>query len=135
MKATILASLFIACLSVASVFAQGTERKVLTNIETTETGSIKELTFLNDETSQAEKRTAYHYDLEDKLLMKVDYKWSGRDGWTPVQKYEYEYNSDGQSSGVTLTKWDEKKKKWNEKEAKSTAHIYINQEETLIAVK
>lgn len=135
MKATILTSLFIACLSVASVFAQGTEKKILTNIETTETGSIKELTFLNDETSQAEKKTAYHYDLEDKLMMKVDYKWSGRDGWTPLQKYEYEYNLDGQSSGVTLTKWDENRGKWNEKEAKTTAHVYINQEETLIAVK
>lgn len=127
MKTTILTSLLIACLSVASAFAQETNKNMLTNIETTETGSIKELTFLNEETFEAEKKTAYHYDKEDKLLAKIDYKWHHREGWIPLQKYEYEYNTDGQSSKVTLTKWDAKKGKWAEKDAKMTAHVYTHQ--------
>lgn len=134
MRTTILTSLLIACLSVAGAFAQETNKNMLTNIETTETGSIKELTFLNEETFEAEKKTAYHYDKEDKLLAKVDYKWKHREGWIPLQKYEYGYDVEGKSSKVTFTKWDAKKGKWNEEEAKVTAHVYTNQG-ILIAVK
>jgi len=130
MKATILTSVLVAFLSVANVFAQETEKKVLTNIEQTESGSVKELTYLNEETSQAEKKTAYHYDENDVLLQKIDYKWNSHDGWIPTQKYEYEYNAEGKVSNVTFTKWDEKKNKWSDK-ARQTAHIYNKQGESL----
>lgn len=134
MKTTILTSLLIACLSVANIFAQGTEKKVLTNIETTETGSVKELTFLNEETSQVDKKVVYQYDKEDKLLKKVDYKWRSDEGWIPTQKYEYEYDAEGKSSNVTFVKWDEKRNRWDEKNSKTMAHVYTDQGE-LIAVK
>ncbi|MFV0417790.1 MAG: DUF3836 domain-containing protein [Dysgonomonas sp.] len=134
MKAAILTSVLVAFLSVATIFAQGNEKKVLTNIEQTESGSTKELTYLSEDSSEVEKKVVYHYDLSDNLLDKTDYKWDSNDGWVPTQKYEYEYNAEGKVSNVTLTKWDSKKKRWDNDKSKTTAHVYNNQGE-LMAVR
>lgn len=127
MKTAILTSLLIACFSITNVFAQNTEKKVLTNIEPTETGSKKEVVFLNEESFKAEKKVTYHYDLDNNLLQKIDYNWDAYIGWVPTQKYEYEYNFTGKVSLVTFTKWNDKKSKWANDKSKYTALIYDEQ--------
>lgn len=134
MKAAILTSFLLACLSVANVFAQDTDKKVLTNIEQTETGTIKEQIYLNDESSQAERKITYYYDLDDNLFQKVDSKWDSHAGWVPAQKYEYTYNTFGKVASVTFTKWDNKREQWAESKSKQTAHIY-NEQGELMAIK
>lgn len=134
MKAAILTSVLVAFLSVANIFANDTEKKVLTNIEQTESGSTKELIYLSEHSSEVEKKVVYHYDLNDNLLDKIDYKWDSHEGWVPTQKYEYEYNVEGKVSNVTFTKWDSKKKRWENGKSKTTAHIY-NEQGELMAVR
>lgn len=134
MKTVILTSVLVAFLSIANIFAQGTEKKVLTNIEQTEVGSTKELTYLSEDSSEVEKKIVYHYDLNDILLDKIDYKWDSNEGWVPTQKYEYEYNVEGKVSNVTFTKWDSKRNQWDNDNSKTTAHIY-NEQGEFIAVK
>lgn len=134
MKTLILTTLFTAMLSIATAFGQDTNSLVLTNIETTEDSSIKEIVFLNEETREAEKRTVYHYNSQDQLLMKVNYSWISREGWRPIQKYEYTYNYEGKTATVAHTQWNIKKKEWADNDAEMMAYIYTEEGE-LVAVK
>lgn len=134
MKTMILTSVLVACLSIVNLSAQNTDKKVLTNVEQTESGSTKEAIYMNDESGEPEKKIISHYDKNNLLLDKIDYKWDSLEGWAPVQKYEYEYDAEGKNTGVTLVKWDSKKKKWADDKSKRTAHVYNHQGE-MMAVK
>lgn len=134
MKTLIITALLTVLLSVATAFGQDTNNLVLTNIETTEDGDIKEMVFLNDETLEVERKTVYHYNNQDQLLMKVNYSWVSRDGWRPVQKYEYTYNLEGKTATVAHTSWNIKKKEWADNDAEMMAYIYTEDGE-LVAIK
>lgn len=142
MKALVLTSV-LALLSLTSVSAQ----KMYTNVDKNDSGSVKECTFVNDETLSPEAKTVYVYDESDNLLDKTVYTWDNQKGWVGVHKYDYEYNRSGVVSNLVYTKWNKQLSAWSTKsqhylhiydlngEFLSVKHIEVNNDVNLMAGK
>lgn len=105
MKTNIFLSLLVvAMLSTFSLSAANPDKKVYQNIETTESGSIKEMISLKSNNSP-DCKTIYYYGAKGELQKKVMYKWSNK-GWVNYKKYDYEYNADGLVANLFYTEWD-----------------------------
>lgn len=133
MKAIILASLLVVFLSLSSVFAQGQGRKVLANIETTKSGTVKEYVEVESETLKPLMKTVYQYGTNNNIRTKVCYNWDEASGWVNEKKYEYEYNRAGKVKNLVYTKWDENQQAWSS-ESERFFHVYDSNGK-LLAVK
>ncbi|NDV78451.1 DUF3836 domain-containing protein [Dysgonomonas sp. 511] len=133
MKATILTSVLAVILSVANVSAANPYIKVFSNIEVTETGTIKEFIKYDESQSIAIDKCVYTYDAAGNMLKKATYKWDSVQGWVAVNKYDYNYNEDGRIAYTTYTEWDSKINYWAST-ASQLIHIYDNSG-NLMAIK
>ena len=123
MKTNIFLSLLlIAFLSAVNVNATNPNKKVYQNIETTESGSIKEVISFKENNTDPEFKTVYYYGLEGELQKKIMYNWSDFKGWISQKKYDYEYNTSGQIANLIYTEWDKKLNAWS---PKSTQFIHV----------
>ncbi|MDR3058998.1 MAG: DUF3836 domain-containing protein, partial [Prevotella sp.] len=89
-------SLFAILFLSLSIYANDPETVMFSNVETTETGCVKEFLFCDKDTNAPLTKTIYRYNAAGHMQEKATYEWKGDKGWTGVQKYEYTYNSDNQ---------------------------------------
>ena len=109
MKAIILTTLFVFLLSFNNgLQAENIKYKVLTNIEETENGSVKECVFLDKETLSPQTKSVYIYDIDKKLLEKTHLVWKGLKGWIETQRYVYNYSKTNDLLGMTYFENDRK---------------------------
>lgn len=114
MNAKILLSFLSAIILSISAYAHTPETIVLSNVENTENGCIKEFFFCDKETNVPISKTVYLYDIEGRMLEKAIYDWDGPNGWIGVQKLEYNYEKSDAPTIPTVKKWDKRSSKWVE---------------------
>ena len=114
MNTKILFSFLSAILLSISAYAYSPETIVLSNIENTEKGCIKEFLFCDKETNAPISKTVYNYDAEGRMLDKCMYEWNSSKGWIGVQKLEYNYEASNSPVAPVVKKWDKKNNKWEE---------------------
>lgn len=118
-----ISALIIALLSTVAVSATEPERKVYHNIETSESGIIKEfVSFKKDNIVSPERKYINSYGTDGELQKKVMHYWSDREGWIAYKKYVYEYNDNKKVANLTYTEWDKKLGTWS---PKSIQYIHI----------
>jgi len=123
MKTNIFLSLLVvAFLATVNVNATDPNKKMYHNVETTESGSIKEVITFKENNTDPELKTVYYYGLAEELQKKVMYKWSHSKGWISYKKYDYEYNAEGLVSNLFYTEWDKKLDTWS---SKSTQFMHV----------
>ncbi|MDR2954787.1 MAG: DUF3836 domain-containing protein [Prevotella sp.] len=130
MKTIIITFILGALFSISNIYANEPEPKVLTNVETTESGTKKEIIYLDEDSSLPKDKTIMYYNTDDQMLSKCCYKWDGYKKWIGTRKYEYKYNAEGKIESVTHTEWDDNKGDWADK-SETTAHVYTNQGELM----
>jgi len=123
MKTKIFITVIVAFLSVANIYAGNPDVIVYTNEETTEQGCVKEYTTVEKETLKPVSKTVYQYDSDNKIQRKIFYGWNEEQGWESIQKYDYEYNLNGQIITLVYTEWDEQLKTWSA-QSEQLIHVY-----------
>ena len=108
-------SLFAILLLSLSIYANDPETVMFSNVETTETGCVKEFLFCDKDTNAPLTKTIYRYNAAGHMQEKATYEWKGDKGWTGIQKYEYTYNSDNQPVAPIVYKWNNKANDWSKK--------------------
>ncbi|MDR2947662.1 MAG: DUF3836 domain-containing protein [Prevotella sp.] len=108
-------SLFAILFLSLSIYANDPETVMFSNVETTETGCVKEFLFCDKDTNAPLTKTIYRYNAAGHMQEKATYEWKGDKGWTGIQKYEYTYNSDNQPATPIIYKWNNKTNDWSEK--------------------
>ena len=98
-----------------SIYANDPETLMFSNIETTETGCVKEFLLCDKNTNAPLTKTVYNYDATGRMQEKATYEWDGAKGWIGVQKYEYSYDKNNQPTAPTLYKWDNRSSNWSKK--------------------
>lgn len=101
-----------------SIFASDPETTTYSNIQNTETGSIKEFTTFRANSTVPVQKSTYRYDLAGNIQEKVVYKWDLDQGWIGAQKLEYEYDQTSPNKPIAMnfSEWDARKKDWKTKQ-------------------
>lgn len=105
-------SLFAILFLSLSIYANDPETVMFRNIETTETGCVKEFLLCDKDTNAPLTKTIYRYNAAGQMQEKAIYEWNNDKGWIGVQKYEYIYNLDNQSTTPVITRWNNKTNDW-----------------------
>ena len=112
MKAKFLSIITILLFSCTSIFAQ--DVVTYTNINKTEQGCVKEHIVFDKDSSSPLKKNVYVEDLNGQKISKASYKWTNNK-WVGVQKINYKFNADNQTTALVYLKWDTKVSDWSEK--------------------
>jgi hypothetical protein len=112
MKAKFFFSLLVVLFLYTTTYANTPETIVLSNIEQTEDGCIKEFLSCDKNTNAPLSKTIYRYDAEGRIMDKATYEWSGSKGWTGIQKYTYEYDANNLPI-PSVVKWNRKSNNWD----------------------
>lgn len=136
MKTKLLSALLVGMLFTVSIFANDPETTTYSNIQNTETGSVKEFTTFSKSTNEPMQKSTYRYDLAGNIQEKVVYKWNGDKGWVGAQKLEYKYNETATDRpvGINFSEWDSKKNDWTAKQ-KSITFEYKTDGSSAVDVK
>ncbi|MDU1891772.1 MAG: DUF3836 domain-containing protein [Dysgonomonas sp.] len=115
MKARILTSIIAIVFSVTLLNAGNPKSTMYTNTELTESGVVKECTFVENKTLRPIQKIVYKYDVLGNIKERTYYKWEDHSAWVNVHKYTYEYNEYNQVANLIHTKWDASKKGWSDR--------------------
>ncbi|MDH6309303.1 hypothetical protein M2451_002811 [Dysgonomonas sp. PFB1-18] len=112
MKAKFFFSLLAVLFLSTATYANTPETIVLSNIEQTEEGCVKEFLYCDKNTNAPLNKTTYRYDAEGRIMDKATYKWDSVKGWTGIQKYAYEYDANNLPV-PSIVKWNKKANNWD----------------------
>lgn len=122
MKTKLSIALLVSMLFSISIFASDPETTTYSNVQNTETGSIKEFTTFRANSNEPVQKSTYRYDLAGNIQEKTVYKWNGDKGWVGTQKLEYEYDETSPNKPIAMnfSEWDGKKNDWTAKQKQIT---------------
>lgn len=102
-------AILVSCVSSLNIIAQN---QLLTNIDETKNGTIKEVTLLDQYTSKPIQKKVYSYDQSGNRLNLSVFAWDVKGGWIETQKYAYKY-TEGKLTSMSFTKREAKSGKWS----------------------
>ncbi|MFV0419480.1 MAG: DUF3836 domain-containing protein [Dysgonomonas sp.] len=89
--------------------------KTYINMESNGSGIKKEYVSLDVETHKPLTREYYNYDSDGNITIKTVSKWNDKLGWVNYNKYEYNYLENGKIANISYTEWNGKKNMWADK--------------------
>lgn len=114
-------AIIVSCISSLNVTAQN---RVLTNVNETKDGTVKEITLFDDQTSKPMQKKVYCYDSFGSRKSLSVFVWNRKEGWVERQKYTYKYTDDK----LTLVSFTNKEKKSRKGSALTHNIIYTYDE-------
>lgn len=127
MKTIFLTSVFAVLLSTTNLNAK--EIKTYSNVETNESGTLKEYVRLKEKTLIPKERICYFYNKKGDILMRTFSTWKNDKGWINCSKYEYKYSETGKVESVSYIRWDSIKERWIENDSIT---VYLGEENKYI---
>ena len=112
MKAKFLSIIAIILLSSTSIFAQ--DVVTYSNVNETAQGSVKEYIVYDKSSSTPLRKNVYIEDINGQKISKATYKWIDNN-WSGIQKVNYKFNADNQTTVLVYSKWDTKASDWSDK--------------------
>lgn len=88
----------------------------------------------HDKKNRITWKTEYKYDDLGSRIRQISYKRDKSSEWTPIQKHEYQYDSNGKIANIIYSKWNTKTKTWNNK-SEMLIYLYNNTERYMVVKK